>query len=109
MAQPAAAGGGRRRPWPLVVLFGATVIYGLTLPFAIVSAVVTPFALDSDSPAVWAYLGGVLSYPVLVVVSLLAGWTLYRARRYRASLLVLLIPLLGSPLLAAFAALTLGR
>lgn len=108
MAQPQAAGG-TRRPWTLVVLVVATAIYAVTLPFAIVSAVVTPWALDSDSPVVWAYLGGALSYPVLVVVSLLGGWALYRAQRYRACLVVLLIPLIGSPLLAAFAALTFGR
>ncbi len=108
MAQPAAEGG-TRRPWTLVVLVVATAIYAVTLPFALVSALVSPVVFDSDSPAVWAYVGGVLSYPVLVVVSLIAAWALYRASRHRACLVVLLIPLVGAPLLAAFAALTFGR
>ena len=109
MAQPA-AGGGSRRPWTLVVLCAATVIYVITLPFALVSALVSPVVFDSGaSPAAWAYVGGVLSYPVLVVVSLIAAWLLYRRRRHRACLVLLLVPLVGAPLLALLTALLWGR
>ena len=109
MAQPA-AGGGRRRPWTLVVLVGATIVYIVSLPFAVVAALMSPMAFDSgQSPAAWAYLGGALSYPLLVVAALIAAWVLYRRRRHRACLVVLLVPLVGAPLLAGVAALTLGR
>ena len=110
MAQPATTSDKRRRPLTLVVLVIATVVYLLTLPFAVVAALMSPMAFDSgQSPAAWAYLGGALSYPVLVVATLLAAWLLYRRRRYRACLSVLLVPLVGAPLVAGAAALVLGR
>jgi len=94
----------------LVALVVATCVYALRLPLAVLAALVSPMAFDSgDSPAAWVYLGLALSYPVLVIAALIAAWLLYRRRRYRASLVVLLLPLLGAPLLAAVAAVTLGR
>ncbi len=109
MAQPAATGAkGRSRT--LVALILATAVYGVSLPFAVVAALFSPMAFDSgESPAAWAYLGGALSYPLLVVTALIAAWLLYARRRHRPCLLVLLVPLLGTPLLAALAAFTLGR
>lgn len=109
MAQPQATGG-TRRPWTLVVLVAATIVYVSSLPFAVVAALFSPMAFDSGaSPAAWAYLGGALSYPLLVVAALITAWLLYRRRRHRACLVVLLVPLVGAPLLAVVAALALGR
>ena len=110
MAQPTSSGDKRRRPLTLVVLVVATAIYLLTLPFALAAALMSPMAFDSgESPAAWAYLGGALSYPVLVVATLIAAWLLYRRRRHRGCLVVLLVPLVGAPLVAGAAALAFGR
>jgi hypothetical protein len=110
MAQPVAAGGRRRRPLTLVALIAATAVYVLSLPFAVVAALMSPMAFDSgQSPAAWAYLGGALSYPIWVVAGLVSAWLFYRRRRERASMVALLLPLLGSPLVAVAAALLLGR
>lgn len=110
MAQPAATGGRGRRPLTLVVLVVATVLYLLSLPFAVVAALMSPMAFDSgQSPAAWAYLGGALSYPLLVVAALIASWLLYRRRRHRGCLVVLLAPLIVTPLVAGASALAFGR
>ena len=100
----------RRRRWALAVLVPATLIYLLTLPLGVIAALMSPMAFDSgQSPAAWAYLAGALAYLLLVVVALVGAWLLFRRASYRAAMLVLLLPLLGTPLVAAAAALTLGR
>ena len=114
MAQPATTSATtsarRRRPWTFVALLGATVVYVVSLPFAILAAMMSPMAFDSgESPAAWALLGAALGYPFLAVATVIVAWVFYARGRYRAALLVLLVPLLGTPLIATAAALTLGR
>jgi hypothetical protein len=110
MVEPGQAADKRRRRVALVVLVVGTALYLVSLPFALVAAIMAPMAFDSgESPAAWAYLAGVLAYLFLVVVALLSGWLLFRRRRHRAAMAVLLLPPLGAPLVAATAALTLGR
>src|SRR5689334_4442710 len=96
MVEPTEGEGRVRRPVALVVLVLASTIYGSSLPFAVVASLMSPVAFHGgQSPVAWAYLGGALSYPILVVTTLVAGWLLYRRQRYRAALVVLLVPLLG--------------
>ena len=110
MPEPAARSDKGQRRLALVVLVVASVVYGITLPFAGLAALMSPMAFDSGaSPASWAFLGGAVSYPLFVVGSVTAAWFLYRRRRHRASMIVLLAPVVGAPLCAGIAALVLGR
>jgi hypothetical protein len=105
-----AAGEAKRRRVAFVVLVLSTIVYAVSLPFAVVVALMSPIAFRAGaSPASWAYLGGALGYLLLVVVTLVLAWVLYRRRRHRACLVVLLLPLVGAPILAVVAALALGR
>jgi hypothetical protein len=100
----------RRRRWALAVLVPATVIYLLSLPLGVAAALMAPMAFDSgQSPAAWAYLAGSLAYLFLVVTALISAWLLFRRARYRAAMLVLLLPPLGTPVVAGAAAVALGR
>lgn len=110
MAEPAVGGDKQQRRLAMVVLVLATVIYAVTLPFAAMAALMMPMAFDSgESPVAWAYLGAAICYPLLVVVTLIACWVLFGRQRYRGAMIVLLLPLLGTPLAAGIAALTHAR
>jgi hypothetical protein len=110
MPEPATRSDKGQRRLALVALVVATVIYGISLPFAGLAAMMSPLAFgDGATPASWAFLGGAISYPLLVIGSLVSAWVLYRRRRHRASMIALLAPIVGAPLCAGVAALVLGR
>ena len=51
--------------------------------------------------AAWIYAVTVMSFPVMLVVSVATGWVLYRMHQYRNSLLVLMMPLINIIIIAA--------
>jgi len=82
-----------------VTLILATPIYCL---LALPMASMAPLSfLAFDSPgsdtmlAPWIFVIGMMSLPALLIAAIVVGWVLYAAKKYKFSLLSLLIPLVS--------------
>lgn len=79
-----------------VAYISCAALIGLLAPKSLIS-------LDrpGQAMATLIYAVTVMSFPVVLVVSVAAGWVLYRMRQYRNSLLVLMMPLTNILIVAA--------
>ena len=109
MVEPSGVDKRQRRVARLVLIAGS-LVYLLSLPPAVMAAFMSPMAFDSgESPGAWAFLAGCVAYPLLVVAALIAAWVLFARQRHRAAMFSLLLPVVGTPVAAGVAAVTLGR
>ncbi len=95
VAQPVPPVPERGRRATRILLIVATVLYGLSLVPAAFMVMMSPMMFDAGpSPEVWTMFGLVVGYPVLVLVTIVLGWVLFAYKKYRAALIVSLLPIL---------------
>ena len=95
IAQPAQPVPEKRRGTTRVLLIVATVLYGLSLLPAAVMVLMSPMMFDAgESPEAWTMFGFVVGYPVIVLLTLVVAWVLFAKKKYRAALIVSLLPIL---------------
>ena len=95
IAQPVQPVPEKGRGTTKVLLIVATVLYGLSLLPAAMMVLMSPMMFDSgESPKLWTIFGLVVGYPVLVLLTLVVAWVLFVKKKYRAALIVSLLPIL---------------
>lgn len=73
-----------------------SLLFGVSLLPALGACMMSPMLFDAgESTAAWTMLALVLSYPLLVIISLPLAWILYRRQSYRAALGVSFLPLIS--------------
>jgi len=76
----------------LIVLM---VLWGLLLIPAVLFALMSPFAFDSGTtPEAWRVFYLMISFPFVLVGSIIFGWVLYAIRLYLPALLAALLPVI---------------
>lgn len=95
VAQPVQPVPKKGRGTTKVLLIIATVLYALSLLPAGMLVITSPMIFDAgESPKLWTIFGLVVGYPVLVLLTLVVAWVLFVKKKYRAALIVSLLPIL---------------
>ena len=95
IAQPVQRVPEKRRGTTRVLLIVVTVLYVLSLLPAGMLVITSPMIFDAgESPKLWTIFGLVVGYPVLVLLTLVVAWVLFVKKKYRAALIVSLLPIL---------------
>jgi hypothetical protein len=68
--------------------------------FSLVPAMFSPMIMDSagtggNDTGLWLAFSGAISIPVVIVLSILASWILFFFKRYRAAILINLLPVIN--------------
>jgi uncharacterized BrkB/YihY/UPF0761 family membrane protein len=75
------------------------ILFGVSLMPAVVMAIFSPMLFDAPgsekSSLTWFLLYGILSFPVLIIISIIATWIFYFTKNYKLALWVSLSPLLS--------------
>lgn len=79
-----------------VILLLMTFLY---LAFAFFGALIAPLAFmgfdapgSESNPVVWIAVISVITFPVILITSVCMGWIFFAIRKYKASLVSLLLP-----------------
>jgi uncharacterized membrane protein YhaH (DUF805 family) len=81
----------RARFWLIV----ATVLYGAFLPFCVVGAMMSPMASDAGiTDQVMVFIYAFFTWPLAIVLGVVAAWIFFWRRANAAMTLALLFPLL---------------
>lgn len=95
-----AAGSSRRKSRTKIYLIVVTVLYLLSLVPAALAIMMTPFAFDQGStPEAWALVTKILVYPLVVVVTIIGAWILYRLKLFWVAIGWSLLPVVNILLL----------
>lgn len=83
----------------MTLLIVINILFGLVLIPACVMVMFSPMLFDApgsqDSWLTWFLLFGFLSFPVLIVISIIATWVFYAAHHYKIAFWVSLLPLVS--------------
>lgn len=86
-----------------IILSVTTVAYALCA--ALIGLLAPKSLIGLDRPGMgavpWIYAITVMSFPIVLIVSVATGWALYRMKDYRNSLLVLMMPFANILIVAA--------
>lgn len=82
-----------------IILILSNVIYGISLLPAFVFILISPMLFDNPNStkqlSTIILAASILSYPILVIVSIILGWTFYKAKGYIKARWIVLIPLIA--------------
>lgn len=83
----------------MAALIIINIIFGLALIPACVMAMFAPMIFDApgsqNSSLTWFLFYAILSFPVLIVISIVATWIFYFTRHYKLAFWISLMPLLS--------------
>lgn len=86
----------------LIFLIVATIVFGLSLFPAAMAVMMSPMAFDAgESAQAWTFVLAVWTYPVLVIIGLIAAWIFYAGRFYKTAVVCSLLPLADVLFIAA--------
>lgn len=88
----------------LLTLILTSVLFGLLIIPGVGVIMISPMVFDAPesqrNPKVLPFVIALVSYPVIAFLSIIGSWILYKLKRYKAAILVSLLPLL--PVFIAF-------
>lgn len=85
----------RHKRFAKIGLIILTVLWGLLLIPAVLFALMSPFAFDSGTtPEAWRVFYLMISFPFVLVGSVIFGWVLYAVRLYLPAFLAALLPVI---------------
>lgn len=98
--QPPVTGNSRRKRRTKIYLIVMTILYLLSLVPAAMAITLTPFAFDEGAtPEAWALVTKILVYPLVVIVSIVGFWILYRLSWFWVAIAWSLLPVVNILLL----------
>ena len=88
-----------------ISLLVVTVIMLILLALSIFPAIMSPMITDSmgtggNDTGIWLAFGSAASLPIVILLSIGLSWVLFLFKRYRAALLINLLPIVNVILLA---------
>ncbi len=92
-----------------ILLLICSILFGIGALFSIVPIMFSAFLFDApgseNDPLVWTIFWSILSFPFMVILSVILSWVLYRKEKWTAAKVFAFLPLLNFlVLVAVFAA-----
>jgi len=92
MSEPVTDRGRKIALWVLII---ANVLFLATLVPAGIMIMFSPMAFDAGpKPSTWLFVGTLLAYPVIVLLTIIASWLSFTRRTYRLAMWLNLLPVI---------------